>query len=220
MNGVEESAVLSRFKSENGPEMTVEQYFKNEKKIALRYPHMPCLWVGNAQRSPHVLLPAEFCSVVEGQVVNRKMSEKLTAAMIKHAATSTEVRKRKIMDSIRKARFNEDPCVREFGITVSEEFTRLNARVLNPPSLTYTKSIVKPSQGAWKPAKFLNGVSLKQWTILIIDSMAQFAKIEALAKMVSSQLETGFYVLLHILFDWVLRLIKPISIRFLIFCTF
>lgn len=43
----------------------------------------------------------QLCRVVQHQVINRKMTEKQTSAMIRAAATSTDIRKRKIMDAVR-----------------------------------------------------------------------------------------------------------------------
>jgi hypothetical protein len=37
-------------------------------------------------------------------------------------------------------RFNENPCVREFGLTVGAEFEEVDARVLNAPQLEYKVS--------------------------------------------------------------------------------
>jgi len=45
----------------------------------------------------------QLCWVVKSQVINKKMNEKQTSNMIRNAATSTEVRKRKIMDAVRIA---------------------------------------------------------------------------------------------------------------------
>lgn len=41
---------------------------------------------------------------------------------------------------MRSAGFNQDPCIREFGISVAENFTKVNARVLEPPSLEYANN--------------------------------------------------------------------------------
>jgi hypothetical protein len=42
----------------------------------------------------------QLCTLVRGQVINKKMNEIQTANMIKHAATSTDVRKRKILEAV------------------------------------------------------------------------------------------------------------------------
>jgi eukaryotic translation initiation factor 2C len=38
------------------------------------------------------------------------------------------------LDSVK---FNEDPCVREFGLSVSDRFEKVEARVLDAPVLEY-----------------------------------------------------------------------------------
>jgi hypothetical protein len=42
----------------------------------------------------------QLCWVAKSQVINRKMNDKQTSAMIKSAATNTSDRKRKIMDAV------------------------------------------------------------------------------------------------------------------------
>ncbi|KAG5264999.1 hypothetical protein AALO_G00260340 [Alosa alosa] len=48
---------------ENGQtiECTVAQYFKDKYKLVLRYPHLPCLQVGQEQK--HTYLPLEVCNI-------------------------------------------------------------------------------------------------------------------------------------------------------------
>ena len=106
--------------------------------------------------------------LVEGQTVNRKMTENQTSAMIKKSATSTDIRKQKIMKSLDEVRYNNDPCIREFGFSVNNQFERLDARVLEPPTLKYKNdATVKPSRGVWRADrhKFLVGATIRQWTI-------------------------------------------------------
>lgn len=66
INGLREAATKERFKNEDNQEMTVHEYFTNVKHHRLRYPHLPCLWVGSRDRN--ILLPMELCTLVEGQV--------------------------------------------------------------------------------------------------------------------------------------------------------
>lgn len=79
----------------------------------------------------------ELCTLEEGQVLNRKMTENQTANMIKSSATNTEVRKQKIHTGVQRANYNNHPSIREFGFSVSNDFQKLQARVLEPPRLEY-----------------------------------------------------------------------------------
>ena len=41
---------------------------------------------------------------------------------------------------LRAVRFNEDPCVQEFGISVGGKFEEVEARILDAPQLEYNVS--------------------------------------------------------------------------------
>ncbi|RZC31785.1 Piwi, PAZ, and/or DUF1785 domain containing protein [Asbolus verrucosus] len=183
VNGLGEAPSRAQFKLEDGSQTTVENYFLNVKRCRLKYPHLPTLWVGARDRDSKILLPLEFCSVMESQTINRKMNENQTSAMIKKSATSTTVRKSKIMDSLQKARYNNDPCIREFGFSVNNQFERLEARILTPPSLLYAgNTTVTPSKGVWRVdrGRFLIGATIKKWTIACVTR--QPCRVEQLAE--------------------------------------
>jgi eukaryotic translation initiation factor 2C len=171
VNGLGAAPSQATFKLEDGKITTVEKYYRDVKKVPLKYPHLPTLWVGARDRDSKILLPLEFCTVVGGQAVNRKMNENQTSAMIKKSATSTEVRKQKIMDSLNKAKYNNDPCIREFGFSVNNQFEILDARVLQPPNLLYNDNLrVTPSKGIWRAdrSRFLIGAEVRKWTITCV----------------------------------------------------
>ncbi|XP_030760165.1 protein argonaute-2-like isoform X2 [Sitophilus oryzae] len=165
VNGLGESADKAQFNHE-GKRMTVAQYFKEIKNYNLRYPQLPTLHVGSIQRPDKILLPLELCTVLEGQAVNRKMTDTQTSKMIRYAATSTDVRKDKINQGMRQANFNTNPSVREFGISVGDQFQKLEARVLNPPQLTYSQNrTVVVSRGVWRNETFFKPATINKWTI-------------------------------------------------------
>lgn len=70
-------------------------YFKS-RGYTIRFPAMPTIQVGNAIRK--IQLPIELCSVSANQAVMKRCTEMQTRNMIKVAATSTDVRRQKIMD--------------------------------------------------------------------------------------------------------------------------
>ena len=41
--------------------ITVQEYFQKQYGVVLRFPNMPCLWVGPKQKTIYV--PMEFCSM-------------------------------------------------------------------------------------------------------------------------------------------------------------
>lgn len=67
-------------------ECTVAKYFLDKYKMKLRYPHLPCLQVG--QEHKHTYLPLEVCNIVPGQRCIKKLTDMQTSTMIKATARS------------------------------------------------------------------------------------------------------------------------------------
>jgi hypothetical protein len=50
-----------------------------------------------------------------------------------------------ILLQLRAVRFNEDPCIQEFGISVGGKFEEVEARILDAPQLEYkVRKLNKP----------------------------------------------------------------------------
>jgi eukaryotic translation initiation factor 2C len=47
-----------------------------------------------------------------------------------------------ILFQLRSVGFNEDPCVQEFGLSVSDRFEKVEARILEAPQLEYNPKVV------------------------------------------------------------------------------
>ena len=89
------------------------------------------------QEQKHTYLPIEVCNVVAGQRCIKKLTDQQTSTMIKATARSAPDREREIAELVKKAGFNNDPYVREFGIQVIDEMTEVKGRVLPAPRLQY-----------------------------------------------------------------------------------
>jgi eukaryotic translation initiation factor 2C len=75
---------------------------------------------------------------------------------------------------VASVKFNEDPCVKEFGLSVSGDLQEVEAHVLNTPQLQYDikggeGNIVKPKGGVWSPKALFNTCSITKWIILNLD---------------------------------------------------
>uniref|UniRef100_A0A8C7ZE26 Argonaute RISC catalytic component 3b n=1 Tax=Oryzias sinensis TaxID=183150 RepID=A0A8C7ZE26_9TELE len=81
---------------ENGQtvERTVAQYFREKYNLQLKYPHLPCLQVGQEQK--HTYLPLEVCNIVVGQRCIKKLTDNQTSIMIKATARSAPDRQEEI----------------------------------------------------------------------------------------------------------------------------
>lgn len=71
------------------------------------------------QEHKHTYLPLEVCNIVPGQRCIKKLTDMQTSTMIKATARSAPDREREINNLVRKADFNNDPYMQEFGLTIS-----------------------------------------------------------------------------------------------------
>lgn len=155
---------------ENGQtvECTVAKYFLDKYKMKLRYPHLPCLQVG--QEHKHTYLPLEVCNIVSGQRCIKKLTDMQTSTMIKATARSAPDREREINNLVNKADFNNDPYVKEFGLSISHVMTEVTGRILPAPKLQYggrSRHLAMPAQGVWdmRSKQFHTGVEIRTWAI-------------------------------------------------------
>uniref|UniRef100_A0A8C1RH16 Argonaute RISC component 1 n=1 Tax=Cyprinus carpio TaxID=7962 RepID=A0A8C1RH16_CYPCA len=152
-------------------ECTVAQYFKQKYSLQLKYPHLPCLQVGQEQK--HTYLPLEVCNIVAGQRCIKKLTDNQTSTMIKATARSAPDRQEEISRLVSNANFNLDPYIQEFGIKVKDDMAEVTGRVLPAPILQYggrvrsNRAIATPNQGVWdmRGKQFYNGIEIKVWAI-------------------------------------------------------
>ena len=64
-----------------------------------RYPHLPCLQVGQEQK--HTYLSIEICNLVAGQRCIKKLTDKQTSVMIRTTAKSALQREQEILNLVR-----------------------------------------------------------------------------------------------------------------------
>lgn len=77
---------------------------------------------------------------------------------------------------------NEQPTLtKEFKLSVSSEFEKIPARVLEAPKLKYARPApVNVIRGVWHADKFLNPSNLgdNEWTILNLDTRVQDRELQ------------------------------------------
>jgi len=150
-------------------ECSVAKFFQDKYDIKLKYTGLPCIQAG--QENKHSYLPLEVCNIVEGQRCFKKLTDMQTSTMIKATARSAPDREREINNLIRKADFNNDPYVKEFGLDVSKNMIETPGRILRPPQLQFGgrnyRSTTTPSQGVWdlRDKQFYQGATIRDWAI-------------------------------------------------------
>lgn len=133
-------------------ETTVMQYYKDHYGINLN-PKMPC--VNTSGSSKPVYVPVEYSKVIPGQRKNR-LEDRQQAMMIKKAAIPPGDRSKRTKRAIvEQPGLINHPTVQGFGIKISAEPYKVQARLLPYPTLTYADTSRKTDKsGQWNPAKF------------------------------------------------------------------
>ncbi|KAK4336526.1 hypothetical protein RND71_044242 [Anisodus tanguticus] len=78
-------------------------------------------------------------------------------------------RQREIMSLVRSVNYNNEEFVKEYGLKLSTEMDKVEARVLPPPMVQYDcNSFVTPRKGAWdmRDKQFFMGSCIKQWAVI------------------------------------------------------
>ncbi|KAG8037434.1 hypothetical protein G9C98_005644, partial [Cotesia typhae] len=171
VNGLGLPAKDAKFTLDNGQESTVANYFHRLKGYKIKRADLPCLWVGSKQKK--VLVPIELCTIAAGTMVTRKLSEEQTVKMMKEAGKTAPKRMGGIKTVLNSMDFNNNLTMKEFGVSLTGQLEKIDARVLESPSLKYKdiKSL-KVQKGVWRAGKFLEAQSIQDdcWTILNLSS--------------------------------------------------
>ncbi|CAG0885094.1 unnamed protein product [Darwinula stevensoni] len=171
----------------DGKPMTVAEFWRSTYGQGLKYPNLPCVWVGSKKKT--IYIPVEVCNVVRGQQA-RKLDEEQAAAMIKHTAKPPAERRMIVERSMRQSGIQGNEHLEYFGISVADQLQKVSGRLLDPPELKYKDSkLVKPKEGKWdmRNCKFVDGKSLSKWILVsfcpYFDQKAAWLFVEAVIRM-------------------------------------
>jgi hypothetical protein len=151
-------------------ELSVQKYFRTKLGVELEHPELPTLWVGSKEKT--IYLPVECCVLVGGQPINHsKVLESLKAGIIRGSTMSSLTCKTKIQKI--KAQLNDNPCVKEFGFSVADQFEKVEGRVLEPPVLQYSETLETPNNGAWRTHSFLKPRRIEMWRVVAVGQQSE-----------------------------------------------
>lgn len=199
----------ANFVDNNGNRKTIEDYFRQQyPKFSIRRPELPCIQLGQTGR---VMVPMEFCAISDrqvyssfphnnllmlkqnkniffSQVTNKKYTETQTRNMINISATSTDIRKDRILQKMREINHNESDVLKKLHLTIDfKDFIKVNARCLSAPNIQYGQNkVARVMHGAWAQDRnpFLVPGMATTWAILILDKRVQMKDLKNLTKQV------------------------------------
>ncbi|XP_062082598.1 protein argonaute MEL1-like isoform X3 [Humulus lupulus] len=115
-------------------QISVAAYFQDKYKIKLRYVSWPALQAGNAAKP--IYLPMEVCTIVEGQRYSKKLNERQVTNLLRATCQRPNDREESIWRIVKQNKYSDQELVQDFGISVANNLTMVDARVL-PPLVRY-----------------------------------------------------------------------------------
>jgi eukaryotic translation initiation factor 2C len=172
------------FVDDNGERMSVLEYYQRVKGITLRYPDLPCLHIGSKVRTMYV--PLELCEIPAGQATNKKCTPNCVAKMIRYSATSTDDRKRKIVDLLNRINYSQpNGEVKGFGIDIDKKFKSIEGRVIDPPTIQYRNGSQNPVKGVWNQGNQMfieTQQNPVKWAVINCDNRTSIQQVMELKK--------------------------------------
>ncbi|KAF9555709.1 argonaute-like protein [Agrocybe pediades] len=158
---------------ELGGTMSVEQYFFKKYNIRLRHgADLPVIDLGNAKRP--IWMPAELCTIEDGNPYRGKLNDKETAQMIRYACNPPKVNADDIMNrgfpAMGLVPSSGPTPLNGFNITIDPNMAVVPGRELPPPGLTYKAGQARAQNGSWNimNVKFHRPAAVASWWVLVV----------------------------------------------------
>ncbi|XP_031490005.1 protein argonaute 4-like isoform X2 [Nymphaea colorata] len=175
-------------------EITVYEYFRKEKGVELKdSAPLPCIDVGRPNHPNYI--PIELCSLLSLQRYTKSLSSQQRASLVEKSRQKPQERMRTLTDAMRSNRYHEDPILSACGINFSDQFVRLEGRILPSPTLVFGKGeSFAPRNGWWNfnQKQMLEPSHIQRWAIVNFSARCD---IELLARKLAN---TGYNKGIHI----------------------
>ncbi|CAF0807946.1 unnamed protein product [Rotaria sp. Silwood1] len=175
--GQSASTQTFQWKTNNNKTVTVEQYYKEQYNLNLKYPSLPVLQMRNGSYIPMELVDVEPVRV-------KKITDDQRALLCRNASmTPREYRQsiKNIRENPNQQHFEEDPFVAAWNLNIHRDMLILPARVLPMPEIVYTDQYRVTAEavrdlGTWemRPTKFHKPATFPRiWGIINLSSPSQ-----------------------------------------------
>ncbi|KAE9141816.1 hypothetical protein PF006_g13029 [Phytophthora fragariae] len=157
-----------------GENMSVAAYFRLKYKMQLRYPNLPLVNVGSKRPGKEAWLPIEVCVVAAAQHC-ANMTDLDSAEIVRQTSYPPPIRQEKIMEQVYQAGFVNDPFLAAFGIKVDHNFERIQAHVIDAPTLLFKNVSERPTGGQWslRGKKFVEGIPVRNWGVIVAANVSE-----------------------------------------------
>ena len=151
-------------------ETNVQKYFLDTYHLGIKSPWLPCV-----ETMKGALYPAEYCIILPTQRYPFKLNEGQTSEMIKYAVTRPPERAAAIAKGLGALNWHGDPMLRNYGMAISPQMIKSNARLLPPPLVEFGQGRTENprTDGRWRidGKRFIqkNSQPLKRWAVVVFN---------------------------------------------------
>ncbi|XP_074285545.1 protein argonaute 4-like [Silene latifolia] len=149
-------------------EITVLDYFVNHRNIQLRYSaDLPCINVGKPKRP--TFIPLELCSLVSLQRYTKSLSGLQRASLVEKSRQKPQERMSVLSHALKVSNYDAEPMLKTCGITINNNFTQIDARVLPAPKLKAGNGDdFFPRNGRWNfnNKKLVDPAKIEKWAVV------------------------------------------------------
>ncbi|KAL3636893.1 Protein argonaute-4 [Castilleja foliolosa] len=149
-------------------EVTVYDYFVNQRNINLRYSaDLPCINVGKPKRPTY--FPIELCSLVSLQRYTESLSTFQRASLVEKSRQKPHARMTVLSNALRIKNYDAEPMLRSCGVSVSNSFTLVEGRILPTPKLKVGNGEdLFARNGRWNfnNKKFADASKIEKWAVV------------------------------------------------------
>ncbi|KAK7529899.1 Piwi domain-containing protein [Phyllosticta citribraziliensis] len=153
----------------------IADYFWQKYQVKIQ-PNMPLVQMTKQS----VIMPLDFCEIVENQRYPFKLSDNQTSKMINFAVKAPADRWKDIQQGLSKLNWGQDPILRSWGLRIDSNPVSVKARQLPVPKVDFANSSITPRDagtGRWRidKMKFKGPTpqTLKSWGVMVIHNGTQ-----------------------------------------------
>ncbi|KAJ6618325.1 Piwi domain-containing protein [Mycena sp. CBHHK59/15] len=165
--------------SKDGVTTTIEEHFRRAYNVRLAHPNTFGVRLSGSSAPFPVIVPAELCDVLPGQLYKKRLPVSATTAAVDFATMAPRNRLQTIagghstgVASPIQGYMNSE-FVRDAGMIIDSQPITLNAKLLAPPAMVFGGQELRPQHGAWNVMnqKFKNPQQMKYWGVVNFDAV-------------------------------------------------
>ncbi|XP_009590319.2 protein argonaute 4A-like [Nicotiana tomentosiformis] len=160
-------------------ELTVYEYFTHHRHIPLNYSgDFPCINVGKPKHP--TFIPLELCHLVSLQRYTKALSNLQRASLVEKSRQKPQERMRTLSDALKTSNYKADPLLGSAGISISDQFTQVEGRILPTPKLKVGRDQdLFPRNGRWNfnQKQLVEPSKLERWAVVNFSARCDVRKL-------------------------------------------